>query len=416
MHAAIVAQTLEDCQKIFQYKLKYAFDQMRPDIRALFRIVGDSAKELSFAHGSSIRVGTSLRSSTLQYLHVSEFGKICAKSPEKAREIITGSLNTVHAGQRIFIESTAEGKEGKFYDMVQLARSQKKDGIPLTPMDFKFFFLSWWRKPEYALDQPVIIPAALVEYFAKLSLEGIELTNQQKWWYAKKWETQGEDMHREFPTNADEAFSVSQEGYWHAIALKELYDAGRVRDVTYDKAIPVHTASDLGQRDQMATWFFQINRSDEINVIDFWMKGSTPIEQYALMLKSKGYVYGTHIWPHDANARDKAGVTFVQQARNFQLSGLVLEPHGLIDGINLVRTTLSKCWFDKNKCASGLKYLENYKKKWNSSFGGWTSEPVHDEASHAADAFRYLCAGIKKLSASSGSIEGQYAALRKYWG
>jgi hypothetical protein len=46
------------------------------------------------------------------YLHVSEFGNICAQAPEKAREIVTGALNMVEAAQFVVIESTAEGQEG----------------------------------------------------------------------------------------------------------------------------------------------------------------------------------------------------------------------------------------------------------------------------------------------------------------
>src|ERR1700677_738848 len=107
----IIAHTLNDTQSIFVDKLKFAFDNLHPGIRARFKTIGDSHKELSFAHGSVIRVGTSLRSSTLNALHISELGKICSKYPEKAREILTGALQTVHTGQKIFIESTAEGKE-----------------------------------------------------------------------------------------------------------------------------------------------------------------------------------------------------------------------------------------------------------------------------------------------------------------
>jgi hypothetical protein len=72
----------------------------------------DSADELVFANNSSIRVSTSMRSGTLQYLHVSEYGQLCSRYPDKAREIRTGALNTVQAGQVVFIESTAEGREG----------------------------------------------------------------------------------------------------------------------------------------------------------------------------------------------------------------------------------------------------------------------------------------------------------------
>lgn len=414
IQAGIIAHTLDDASNIFQDKLKFAFDNLHPEIRSWFIPVGDSAKELSFSHGSIIRVGTSLRSSTLQYLHISEFGKICAKYPERAREIITGSLNTVHAGQFTFIESTAEGKEGYFHDMVQEAR--EKVGKKLTSLDFKFFFFPWWRHPEYTIGVKAEIDTDLKDYFAKLELDGIRLTDPQKWWYAHKRKTQKEDIFREYPSTPDEAFSASQEGYWYASYLKELYESGHVTNVSYDRAVPVHTAWDLGQADQMAIWFFQINRSGDINVIDFWQKNNTPLDQVSILLKSKGYNYGTHIWPHDASARDRSGITFVQQARPMGISGMVLEPHGFIQGVNLVKTTLSKCWFDKTRCLEGLKLLENYKKRWSSSFGGWTSEPVHDECSHCADAFRYLCAGINKITGKSVPVENDLAILRKYWG
>ena len=411
-NAGIIAHTQDDASNIFKDKLKFAFDNLHPDIRAIFRPLGDSAKELSFSNGSTIRVGTSLRSSTLQLLHISEFGKICAKYPEKAREIITGSLNTVHIGQKIFIESTAEGKEGRFYDMCEQSRLNP----PKTSQDFKFFFFPWWRHPEYTQGVECEITTDLRDYFAKLYLDGIHLKDYQKWWYASKFKVQKDDMLREFPSKPEEAFQASQEGYWYSTDLKGLYDCGRLVNISYDKALPVHTAWDLGQADSTSIWFFQVNRSDEINIIDFWQKASTPLDQISIMLKSKGYNYGIHIWPHDAGARDRSGVTFVDQCRSIGISGTVLEPQGILQGISLVKTTLSKCWFDKTKCAEGLRMLESYKKKWSSSFGGWTSEPVHDHASHAADAFRYLCSGLKRVTNASGSLENDYSALRKYFG
>lgn len=412
LHAGIIAHTLDDSISIFQDKLKFAFDNLHPNLRKLFKPVGDSAKELSFSHGSTIRVGTSLRSSTLQRLHISEFGKVCARSPEKAREIITGSLNTVHAGQKITIESTAEGKEGYFYDMCQIAQAKE----PKSSQDFKFFFFPWWKHPDYTQGVPCEINPDLKSYFAKLALEGIDLKDPQKWWYANKAQIQKEDMQREFPSKPEEAFSASQDGYWYASIIKQLYDTGHVSNIGYDRALPVHTAWDLGQSDSMAIWFFQINRSDDINIIDFWKKNNTKLEQIAILLKEKAYNYGMHIWPHDANARDRSGITFTQQARSLGLTGTVLEPHSFIQGVNLVKTMLSKCWFDKTTCKDGLCDLENYKRRWSTSFMEWTSEPIHDSCSHAADAMRYLCAGIKRVTASTNSLENDFAALRKYWG
>ena len=114
--AGIIAHTLEDSQQLFR-RVKFAYDNLPEEIKKIVSAENDTTNMLKFSNGSSLRVGTSLRSSTFQYLHISEFGKICAKYPDKAQEIITGSLNTVAPGQYVFIESTAEGRAGYFYDI-----------------------------------------------------------------------------------------------------------------------------------------------------------------------------------------------------------------------------------------------------------------------------------------------------------
>ncbi len=255
----------------------------------------------------------------------------------------------------------------------------------------------------------------LIEYFDKLDNMGIKLTQGQKNWYSTKKELLQEDMTREYPSFPEEAFESSQIGNWYASQMKELYDNGHITNISYDKSIPVHSAWDLGQADYTAIWFFQINRAGEIMVIDFFQKSDFPIDKISMMLNSKGYTYGSHIWPHDAKARDRAGITFEQQARNFNLSGYVLEQHKLIDGINLVRATLSKMWFDAKKCKDGLNALENYCKRWNNTIGGFTSDPVHNEHSHASDAMRYLCAGLDKVN-SNQSGTSDIKAINAYWG
>jgi hypothetical protein len=120
-----IAHTLNDAQTIFRDKVRYPYDNLPEGIRAVVPTVKDSASELLLANNSAIRVGTSLRSGTLQYLHVSEYGKLCAKYPEKAREVRTGALNTVHSGQIVFIESTAEGQEGHYFELCQKAQMSR---------------------------------------------------------------------------------------------------------------------------------------------------------------------------------------------------------------------------------------------------------------------------------------------------
>src|SRR5262249_35832979 len=123
--------------------------------------------------------------------------------PDKAREVRTGALNTVQQGQVAFIESTAEGQEGHFYELCSQAQSKQRLGTPLTPLDFKFHFFPWWRNPEYELGLTAVpIPEVYARYFEKLEeTQGITLSPAKQAWYVKKVETQLSDMRREYPLN-----------------------------------------------------------------------------------------------------------------------------------------------------------------------------------------------------------------------
>ena len=155
IRAGTIAHRLDDVRVIFRDKVKFVYDNLPEVLKLACPIIRDSADELVFANNSSIRVSTSMRSGTLQYLHISEYGQLYARYPEKAREIRTGALNTVQAGQVVFIESTAAGKEGHFFDLCEQAQSKQRMGTPLTPLDFKFHFFPWWRCPDYEIDPAV---------------------------------------------------------------------------------------------------------------------------------------------------------------------------------------------------------------------------------------------------------------------
>lgn len=152
-NAGIIAHRKEDAEDIFKKKVKYAYDRMPAWTRTFNSATNDRSGELAFENGSSYRVSTGFRSGTYQRLLVSEFGKICAKSPEVAKEIVTGSLNTVSSDQIIAIESTAEGRSGYFYDYCQQAQAIQQSGRELTPMDMRFFFFPWMDEPSYRLSK-----------------------------------------------------------------------------------------------------------------------------------------------------------------------------------------------------------------------------------------------------------------------
>src|ERR1700730_8167795 len=123
VRAGTIAHTLSDAQAIFRDKIRFPYDSLPDALRNRRSLIRDSANELALSNNSVIRVATSHRSGTLQFLHISEYGKLCARYPEKAREVRTGALNTVQAGQMVFIESTAEGQEGHFFNLCDRAQA-----------------------------------------------------------------------------------------------------------------------------------------------------------------------------------------------------------------------------------------------------------------------------------------------------
>ncbi len=86
-------------------------------------------------------------------VHRLEMGKIVAKYPEKAREVISGALQTLAPGQHCYIESTAEGKEGFFHDLCMSSKRDKESGKKLGQLDYSFHFFPWYKEPEYTLNE-----------------------------------------------------------------------------------------------------------------------------------------------------------------------------------------------------------------------------------------------------------------------
>lgn len=393
-HAGVIAHTRDDAKAFFRDKVKFPYEHLPDALKAKNPATLDSADTLAFANGSSMRVGTSLRSGTMQYLHVSEYGKLCAKYPDKAREVKTGAFNTVHPGQFIFVESTAEGQEGEFFDMVQRARALEDAGRKPGQMDFKFHFFPWWRHPGYALDEDVVVTSEQGKYFRDLTVKGVSLTAAQRAWYAKKSADQGPDMKREFPSTPDEAFETAIEGAYFANELAFARQQGRIGRVPWEPGIPVNTFWDLGMGDEMTIWFHQrVGRENRF--IDFYSNSGEGMAHYAGVLRDRPYVYGRHLGPHDLAVREiGTGVSRFDTARTLGVRfEVVPRVDSKADAIEAARKQLPSCCFDEAGCSEGLKALQAYRRDWDDRLGVWKDRPRHDWASHPADAFMTFATG-----------------------
>jgi hypothetical protein len=397
IRAGTIAHRLDDAKTIFRDKVKYPYDNLPEALRNARPLISDSSEELVLSNNSSIRVGTSLRSGTLQYLHISEYGKLCAQFADKAREVRTGALNTLQAGQVVFIESTAEGKEGHFFELCEAGQAKQRMGTRLTPLDFKFHFYPWWKEPSYELDpEGVVIGDDLRKYFEKLETsDGIKLSKAKKAWYSKKLETQLEDMKREYPSTPAEAFEASIEGAYYSAQLAQAELQGRIGAFKADPELPVHTAWDLGVGDSTAIWFWQKLR-DQIRLIGYYENSGEGLPHYVDVLKDyqrrHGWTYASHIVPPDARVREfGTGRTRIEEMLAAGLRPTVCAQHSLEDGINSVRAALPRCYFDAEACSVGIRYLKSYRKDWDAERGVWKDKPRHDSSSHCADSLRYMC-------------------------
>jgi hypothetical protein len=401
----IIAHTREDAKVIFQTKVKFPYEHLPDQIRAFLAPRQDTTNEYLFSNDSSIRVGTSMRSGTLNYLHISEYGKLCAKYPEKASEVRTGALNTVQAGQSVTIESTAEGSFGHFYDICEDARNMARLGTPLTTLDWRFHFFPWWRESQYVLPDDmqdrVTITRDDMEYFEELETEiQQKLTLGQKLWYIKKKMEQGEFMLREYPSTPDEAFRASIEGAYYKQQMAYLRQQKQIARVPYDPRLPVNTFWDLGMSDDTHILFHQKYGMENRFIDEYYRQGES-LGHYSKVLQGKPYTYGQHFFPHDVEVREMAsGISRRESLLKLGVRPLRVVPRieEEMDGIDAVRSVLPTCWFDQQNCAQTIKCLDHYRKEWDDKLGSFKSKPLHDWASHGAKAFECFATGFKAPS------------------
>lgn len=435
MNAGVIAHNREDAARFFEDIVKVAYDNLPEVLRRRFPARSDSSNELSFEHnGSAIRIGTSLRSVNNQLLHITEYGKICAQYPHRAREIRRGALNTVSTENIVTIESTAEGAYGDFYDKCTVAEAQQLarkagDRGPIHPMEYRFFFFPWWRAPEYtapALSENEI-PGWADAYFDKLYADhGIELTPEQEAWYILKREELGEGgMYQEHPSYPREAFRVMVEGAIYAREMLAARESGRIGQYPPMPGYPVNTFWDIGRGDATSVWFHQRiggrnrffrNETRSGYLLPWWVARVRELAQ------QNGWVLGGWYFPHDmgviewgqqSGAERGEGLDRRQVAEN-----LGAKPAHIVDrvrrtehGIEMMRQQFPSCEFDEDGCnataeedggVGGLQALEAYRYEFSDKLNSLKLEPLHDWASDPADAIRQFAQGYHPGRQSGG--------------
>lgn len=190
-----------------------------------------------------------------------------------------------------------------------------------------------------------------------------------------------------------------------------LLSAIRAKEYIYDLAgagaKDVFTAWDFGIADSMAIWFFRFNARRGVDVIDWYENNGQPLSHYFDVLDRKGYGYLRHYLPHDARARSlQTGKSAVQLfVKKYGIEKVGIAPElSIDDGIGAARWLLEQetTRFDvktdevaADKDLSAMGTLAEYKFAWDETNKCFSKVPLHNFASHSADAFRYLACSVR---------------------
>lgn len=397
MNIGLMAQGEDEASTLLK-RVKLAYETFSEELRQFLSmsIIRDNTKETAFSNDSTIFIRTSFRSATLQRLHISEFGKIANRNPERAIETKTGTLQAIRPGNTVVIESTAEG-DNAFKQMWDSAIEAEARVLRLgtgvySGKDFKPVFLPWYDDPD--CNNPVHEEPSRkqAEYFAELEvLVNIKLTDSQKNFWIAQYRELDKRTFQEYPATPDEAFTRLNEGsYYGKPYMLNVVQKQRVVPRLYDPNIEVNVAMDLGMNDLFTMVYFQ--RYDKWwRIIDEYKNHSEGLEHYVDHMRNSGYKINFVVAPHDIRVRGlNSGISREDRLRQLGVERLlVLEKSPIADGIEEVRKILPFLWMDES-----LEYLpkclKNYSKAWDERTGTWKQTPNHDEWSHGADAIRYM--------------------------
>jgi intein/homing endonuclease len=193
------------------------------------------------------------------------------------------------------------------------------------------------------------------------------------------------------------SFDVGVRGAYYSRYINNLRLNNQISDVPYEPRFPVHTAWDIGFSDSTAIIFFQ-TIGTTIHVIDYYENNKHGLEHYIKYLDTKPYKYGKHIAPHDmGNSSFSTGMTRLETASDLGIDFILAPKLSILDGIEAVRQTLPKCYFDEHKTEKLIGYLNIYHQEWDDRRQDYKNQPFHGPESHAADAFRMLSVSLNRL-------------------
>jgi len=212
------------------------------------------------------------------------------------------------------------------------------------------------------------------------------------------------------------SFEAQIPGAYFADQLQQAKDQNRVGRIPIEPSLQVHTAWDLGISDSMSIWFFQA-MGKEIRLVDYYESNGKGMEHYIQHLTQwadrNGVIYGQHLAPHDIEVRElTSGRSRKDVARDMGITfRTVQRPRTKIEGIQAIRRMFPRFWIDDERAEQGYACIASYHREWDEKHQRFRDQPVHDWASHGADALQTLALGWRDTMMSGVRPQAHRAEL-----
>jgi hypothetical protein len=393
----LIDQTQYDATKKMEEIIRFSVDSLPPELLCNFEFPKRNDTQLRMrtkgetdSEDSVIYATTSGRGGDCSMLHVSEWGPIAAMDAKRSAEIRSGSFPAARNARRVVETTWMGGKAGDLWAMIEpiMLNDPNAEGV--------VYFFPWHADPQ-AVKFDGTVTGEAQSYFMDLAAKlGKSFSEEQKkWWCAKKIE-QGLFMAREYPSTLEEAFRAPIEGAVYARFIEEAFTAGRVRPLMHDPAELVWTFWDIGSPLNTRVVYVQFI-GNSIHILDHddgLLEMSTAV-RVAHML-GKGYSYGAHFLPHDAESRGATGINFREAITRAGLPGCRVLPRCMSEwpGVNKVAEIIPRCVFNEDTTRKLLSSLSYYHTRKDRADGHFTDILVDDWSAHDADAFRMLAEAL----------------------
>lgn len=185
------------------------------------------------------------------------------------------------------------------------------------------------------------------------------------------------------------------EGAVFAKELRKATEEQRITKVPYQKQYPVDAIFDLGRADNTSIWFRQ-RAGFEFHYINFLQNSGYDIDYYIEQMQKMSYTWGTVYLPHDAKAKTIGTKLSVEEQMKAKFPDVkIVRRMSKTDSIAAARAIFPVCYFDEKLCDEGLECLRHYRFEVDPNTKQYSDKPLHDQYSHAADAFQYSAVASK---------------------